>query len=459
MQLINRILRHFVFALLAMLSTARPIPAAEEEPLVLQEESAGVGALAFSSDGKRLATGGHYKDRSFLWSLETGKPLAELTDNGGLVQSVCFSSDGKLLVTAGLDSAKSQWKVVLWNGLTGKRQFDLPPNTGWRAEFMPGGKSLAVATLAGPIAFYQLPKGQRGGDMKTDAPGGVIAMVVAPDGKSLATARDNTIFVWSVPAGKTLARFTTSNPVQSLAFTQDSKSLLAGCEDGDLSAWTVSNQRSNFTRKIHEKSIREIAMAPNGKYVAIAVHESMVCLLNPSTGEETRRIEGIIGSIQSVAIAPDSKSIAVGHSGGVAIWKSNDTGKPLVQSKRPVDAVTVEGHTYALIREHLAWPLAQRHCKAAGGHLATFKTPAQREIALKLCQAANEAVWLGASDVEEEGQWAWVTGEPVAASELSTWSLDNQNAAQHWLCYWKDTSNFDDAYGGERLYFLCEWDD
>lgn len=457
--MINRLARYFVFALMATAVVERPVRADEEEPLVLKEEEGGVGALAFSSDGKRLATGGHYKDRSFLWNLETGKPIAELTDNGGLVNSVSFSSDGKLLVTAGLDSNKSQWKVVLWNGLTGKRQLELPSNTGWRAEVMPGGKSLAVATLGGPIAFYQLPKGQRSGDMKTDAPGGVNVLAVAPDGKSLATAREKAIFVWSIPGGKTLAKFTIGSPVQSLAFSHDSKSLLAGGDDGTLSAWTVSNQRSIFSRKIDEKSLSGIAVAPNGKFAAAAAREAVVCLLNPTTGEEIRRIEGAVGSVQAVAIAPDSKSIAVGHSGGAAIWKCDEAGQAMAQAKRPAGAVTVEGHTYALIREHLAWPLAQQHCKVAGGHLATFKTAAQRDVVLKLCQEANEAVWLGASDVQEEGQWVWMTGQPVAAAELSTWSLDNQNAAQHWLCYWKDTTNFDDAYGGERLFFLCEWDD
>lgn len=457
--MMNRLTRYFVIGLVATAALGRPVLAEEEEPLVLKEEEGGVGALAFSSDGKRLATGGHYKDRSFLWNLETGKPIAELTDNGGLVQSVSFSSDGKLLVTAGLDSNKSQWRVVLWNGLTGKRQLELLPNTGWRAEMMPGGKSLAVATLAGPIAFYQLPKGQRSGDIKTEALGGVDALAVAPDGKSLATAREKAIFVWSVPGGKTLAKFTSANPVHSLAFSHDSKGLLAGSDGGTLSAWTVSNQRSIFSRKIDEKSIRGIAFAPNGKYVAAAAHESTVCLLNPATGDEIRRIEGVVGSVQAVAIAPDSKSIAVGHSGGAAVWKCDESGKAMAQAKRPAGAVTVDGHTYALIREHLAWPLAQQHCKAEGGHLATFKTAAQREAVLKLCQEASEAVWLGASDVAEEGQWSWVTGDPVAAAELSTWSIDNQNAAQHWLCYWKDTANFDDAYGGERLYFLCEWDD
>ncbi len=457
--MILRFARCFACVLMTMAFVDRPLRAQEEEPLVLQEEDGGVGALAISSDGKRLATGGHYKDRSLLWNLETGKPIAELSDNGGLVESVSFSSDGKLLVTAGLDSSKSQWKVVLWDGLTGKRQLDLPPNTGWRAEIMPGGKSLAVATLAGPIAFYQLPRGQRSGEMKTDALGGVNVLAAAPDGKLLTTARENKIFVWSVPGGKTLAKFTTGSPVQSLAFAQDSKSLLAGCDDGTLSAWTVSNQRSIFSRKIQEKPIREVAVAPNGKYVAAAVHERLVCLLDPAKGDEIRRIEGVVGSVQSVAISPDSKSIAVGHSGGVAIWKCDETGKPVARAKRPAGAVTVNGHAYAVIREHLPWPLAQQYCKAAGGHLATFKTSAQREVVLKLCREANEAVWLGATDVVEEGRWLWVNGESVAAGELSTWIVDNQNAAQHWLCYWKDTANFDDAYGGERLFFLCEWDD
>ncbi len=71
----------------------------------------------------------------------------------------------------------------------------------------------------------------------------------------------------------------------------------------------------------------------------------------------------------------------------------------------------------------------------------------------------ESAKLFGATDEEVEGEWAWVTGRPVTKAQQEGWALDNHEGSQHWLCFWRDTNQFDDGGAGSRLPFVCEWDD
>ena len=58
-----------------------------------------VSAVAFSPDGRMLATGG-FDATVRLWDVETHAFLRTLTGHRGVVQSVAFSPDGTTVVPA-----------------------------------------------------------------------------------------------------------------------------------------------------------------------------------------------------------------------------------------------------------------------------------------------------------------------------------------------------------------------
>src|SRR6185295_9083430 len=59
-----------------------------------------VDCLAYSPDGKTLASGGGYGDASIrLWESATGKEILKIKD-GGVVRDLAWTPDGKLLVSA-----------------------------------------------------------------------------------------------------------------------------------------------------------------------------------------------------------------------------------------------------------------------------------------------------------------------------------------------------------------------
>src|SRR5437764_11093110 len=86
-------------ACLALVGDTRLL-AQEAKPRATLIERHTIYSLAFSPDGKMLASGS--KDRtSKLWDVATGKKTVALLGHAGAVLSVAFSPDGKTLASGG----------------------------------------------------------------------------------------------------------------------------------------------------------------------------------------------------------------------------------------------------------------------------------------------------------------------------------------------------------------------
>jgi WD40 repeat protein len=131
--------------------------------------------------------------RVILWGMETKTPLAIFTNHTQAVKTLAFSPDGKLLATAGDDGLILIWDVdyhKLVQTLSAHRW------TISALSFMADGNTLISASWDGNIKFWQVNSGQEIDCLSTHQIE-VFAMAIGKDARCIVTAsRDQTAKVW-----------------------------------------------------------------------------------------------------------------------------------------------------------------------------------------------------------------------------------------------------------------------
>ena len=91
----------------------------------------------------------------------------------------------------------------------------------------------------------------------------------------------------------------------------------------------------------------------------------------------------------------------------------------------------VNGHEYDRISvDRITWTAAAAATSAMGGgwHLATITSLAEQQFleanVLPALPSGVDHFWIGATDVQNEGSWQWVTGEPFS---YTNWNVGEPN--------------------------------
>lgn len=355
-------------------------------------------ALAVPLEGDWIATGSDRKS-VILWDLE-GNPIRELTGFVSDVTALAISGDGKRLLTG---DAVGRCRLLdiesggeVWESRTHSRSIT-------RVAFVPGTARVLTASTDHSVAVRDAATGLEDPSLVLKHPAAVTAMVVSRDGRQALTAcADQRVRLWDLSTtsaevlfesasaitgialspDRRLAAFVTaerqvrlwdlmanqelpsplratgpfldlsvgSTPVWSVAFSEDSQSLLTvggaearlwdlttarnsvvyspqsavssvafspsgdrfvtGSWDHSARVWDLATGRAvlKVGRDVHKRFVNAATFSPDGKWLATA-DDRTVRLWDPESGNLLAALEGHEGPVLAIDFAPDGSGL------------------------------------------------------------------------------------------------------------------------------------------------------
>jgi RNA polymerase sigma factor (sigma-70 family) len=385
-------------------------PATGQELRRLQTDPhylAGHRMLAFSRDGKALAASAvEFDCQSIrLWDPATGKELGPAGANRhDLISHLVYSPDGKRLASVGQS-------VGLWDPATATelRRLDGPWKSHATAAFSPDGKTLTCADGDGAIHLWDAPTGKDLDQFKGGVSGYRLAL--SPDGKILAAAdyQKRSITFWDVraPGGPRKKLLDQPGPAFQLVFSPDGKTLACGVYNNPVPLLEVATgKKVGALGGYGSEAGIAIAFSPDGKLLARGGKAGQVSLWSVASGQELRRLEKQASSINAVAFSPDSRVLATAWGDGTARLWETATGQEVCHFQGHQGPVTA-----------VAFSPDGRALAAAGSDTTVILWDVTGHMRGGRLQAVD------LSPKELEGAWHALAGADAAKAHQAIWIL------------------------------------
>jgi eukaryotic-like serine/threonine-protein kinase len=290
--------------------------------------------------------------------VDTGiAPETTLSSRSGAIWAVAMSVDGTL-VASGIESGR----INIWEVATKRLLYELHPDkdgklsahTGpiWAIHFSKDLKTLISAADDGTIKTWDLETGI----LTKSFPLGIAVRTaaVSPDGVLIAVGdRQGYVQVVDILHEEQILRYEQGNTVNTIAFTNDGKSLASASTDGRVIVWDVEKKFRRFSWQASESPIYNIAFSHDGERMATAGWDRVVNIWNIKTleriGEPIAHDEGV----WSVQFSSCGRILATAGQDGKAkvfdVDGSNKLLKTFIGHKGPIHSLRFSSSGHQLI--------------------------------------------------------------------------------------------------------------
>eukprot|EP00794_Sanderia_malayensis_P017476 gene17476-19223_t len=271
----------------------------EDEMIEIQDDSVASftqhSGSVFSVDvnpvDSSIAASGGEDDKAFLWKVDNGDVIKELTGHKDSVHCVEFSHNGKYLATVDMAGLVQVW--------------------------LTSDASLSWSFECSDVEWMHWH---------------TAALVL------FAGTTDGDIYMWKVPSGDCKILSGSGQKTTAGCVLQNGKQIFAGYEDGSLLLWDLKSASPSFTLKSrqdgHSDTVTCVASSANSALLLSGSNDSTIKLMNTSNGKVITTFQASFHekgddhdesqqstSIECVAFSNDMMYILSGSLSGVlAVW-------------------------------------------------------------------------------------------------------------------------------------------
>lgn len=305
------------------------------ERMVLPGNFSRVTDVAFSSDGKLLATAG---DGGIvrIWNPSSGNPVLVLDGDMGPIMAVAFGPKGRRVAAAGKAGTARVWSVAPGQQF-GNQLLPIVSNGSSLLAIAFSSDGLLLAT-GGSDHSARVWNAQSGKLLRTikGHSENVESVAFSRDGELATASADKTVRIWDPKTGKELITpLHHDGTVWSVAFSRDGKYIATGSADHTAKIWDLDH-RKVITIKGHQSDILEAKFSYDGRSVVTASRDGTARLWRTRDARLLETFAGHTGPVLGVDISPDGSQVATASGDGTAmIWNSRLTGRPLRARNAP----------------------------------------------------------------------------------------------------------------------------
>ena len=378
--------------------------------MTLQKHTGWTNVLAFSPDGKTLASGSTDKTVQ-LWDTTNGEPIATLTGHINGITALAFSPDGRTLVSGSTDGTIRFWQTATGAPadtlITGHIQsikaatfFQDRRGEVTLKKHPSKNPTLVSAAFNGEITFWDVDTAQKSTVQNNGHRDWYSALAFSPDGTQLvsvgadstrvlsdhgiylATSHpDHLIRLTDVSTGDELA--TLQRGSSELTFSPDDRTkTVATINTLDIHLWNTEtgdelvipvNDDLKPGFRGHLPVVLAVAFSSDGRWLVSGTAEGHIRMWDVATGEALTVFaepteQKNLGHISALAFSPDRALLAAGTKSQLHLWDvrtghkifsvstvhkrgwriHHDYPEPLVFS--PDSAILVNGHSSGTIQ-------------------------------------------------------------------------------------------------------------
>jgi WD40 repeat protein len=259
--------------------------------LTIRRHSGQITAIAFSADGKRIASAG-LDNIVQVSDATTGDLVRTLEGHQDQINAVTFSPDGRQVLTgSGAQGGGRLSPEIKDNTL---RIWDL--ESARTVQTFQRHREWTDGVAISPDGYHALSAGRSirlwrasNGRLVRTYKGAAASVAFSPDGSRFVTdtaMADNTLRLWDTQSGKILRTFSGhTSAVLSMAFSPDGRHVLSGSDDSTARLWDVETGSLLQTYTGHTARVSSVTFSPDGSRILSGSWDGTIRLWDAGSGK------------------------------------------------------------------------------------------------------------------------------------------------------------------------------